>query len=318
MTGPPDPPSGERVDEAARSPAVTVIIPTRGARAPLLQRAVCRAMDNGYPGSVSVLVVADGVPVDVVRQQAPTSVDVVGNNRTPGLPGARNSGLMAARTELVAFCDDDDEWVPGKLERQVQLMSEHADVLLVGCGITIVQGDREMVRRTPGVVRYEDLLRHRVMGLHSSTLLMRREELVSRVGLLDEDLPGGFGEDYDLLLRVALQAPVLSVDDPYVRVHWHGSSYYFSRWATIASALTYLLGKHPDFTRSRRGHARLQAQTAVALGASGRRAAGLRLALQAFLRWPFEARNVIAVVVALWPSTAGIFQGMAHRAGRGL
>ncbi len=47
----------------------------------------------------------------------PRSVQVITNTRTPGLAGARNSGIMAPSGELVAFCDDDDEWLQGKVRR---------------------------------------------------------------------------------------------------------------------------------------------------------------------------------------------------------
>ena len=45
------------------------------------------------------------------------------NERTPGLAGGRNSGILAGSGELVAFCDDDDEWLPTKVEKQVEALA---------------------------------------------------------------------------------------------------------------------------------------------------------------------------------------------------
>jgi glycosyltransferase involved in cell wall biosynthesis len=42
-------------------------------------------------------------------------------NRGPG--AARNAGVTASTGELLAFCDQDDAWLPGKLERQVAALS---------------------------------------------------------------------------------------------------------------------------------------------------------------------------------------------------
>jgi glycosyltransferase involved in cell wall biosynthesis len=305
---------GQRLD----LPGVMVVIPTRGLRPALLGRAVAAVLNNGYSGSVSVLVVADGIDTATVLSDLPAGVCVCANERTPGLAGARNTGLLRARTEMVALCDDDDEWLPGKLEDQVRLLGEHPESLAASCGISIVQGPRVTPRRSPPSVSYSDLLRNRIMVLHSSTLLLRRAQLLSAVGVLDERLPGGFAEDYDLLLRVARVSTVVTVPRPLVRVHWHGQSYYFGQWATIAESLAYLLEKYPDFSRSRRGHARIQAQIALALAASGRRRSALRLAGHAFTRWPAERRIVPAVLASLGLVSADTFLRLAHRSGRGL
>src|SRR5204862_442010 len=65
---------------------------------------------------LEVVVVRDGTPAVPLRVELPAQVRLrqVPNTPTPGLPGARNSGVLAAGHELVAFCDDDDEWLPGK------------------------------------------------------------------------------------------------------------------------------------------------------------------------------------------------------------
>ena len=44
---------------------------------------------------------------------------VISNDRKPGLAGARNCGILATKPSYVAFCDDDDRWLPGKLRAQV-------------------------------------------------------------------------------------------------------------------------------------------------------------------------------------------------------
>lgn len=303
--------------DAAR-PDVVVVIPTRGSREALLERAVSSILANGYPGDVSVVVVADGVNPDAVRGDWPAKVAVHVNARQPGPAGARNTGLLQAASELVAFCDDDDEWLPGKLERQVALLQQHPEALVVGSGIRIVLGEQRTDRRTPVTVGLRDLLRDRVMALHSSTLVLRREAVMQSVGLLDEALPGGFAEDYDLLLRVARRTPVLSVPDPLVQVYWHGGSYYSGRWVTIAAALEYLFRKHPDFRLSRPGRARLEAQIAFALAASNQPSQAVRRAARAFVYWPAEPRVAMAVLVALRLVSADTFQRMAERTGRGL
>ena len=46
------------------------------------------------------------------------------NTSTPGLAGARNTGILASTTPIVAFLDDDDEWLSEKLSRQIALLEQ--------------------------------------------------------------------------------------------------------------------------------------------------------------------------------------------------
>ena len=65
--------------------------------------------------------------------------------------------------------------------------------------------------------------------LHSSTFLIRREALLDSIGLVDERIPGGQNEDWDLLLRASSASPIAVVDQPLVRVRWGRASHYASR-----------------------------------------------------------------------------------------
>ncbi|MFZ0160496.1 MAG: glycosyltransferase family 2 protein, partial [Kineosporiaceae bacterium] len=283
-TLPPAPRSG--ADDA---PGVSVIIPTVD-RETLLLRAIHGVTAQDYLGRIEIVVVRDGTPsADAtaaleqrMAEELPSSVVLrqVPNTRSTGLPGARNSGVLAATHDLVAFCDDDDEWLPAKLSTQVPMITRTPSASMVATGVAVVTHGVETAR--PGPLRpttLEDLLTRRIMELHPSTFLIRRADLLGAIGLVDEDLPGGYAEDYDLLLRAAAVGPVLSVPRPLVRVHWHGSSYYFSKWQMIYDSLDALLAKHPQFASVPRGRARIRGQQAIALAAMGRRREALGTAL---------------------------------------
>ena len=107
------------------------------------------------------------------------------------------------------------------------------------------------------------------MEAHPSTVLVRATALRERIGLVDEEIPGSYGEDYDWILRAAQAGPIAVVERPLVRVLWGRQSFFNRRWRTIIDALDYCLAKHPVLRADPRGLARLQGQKAFAYAALG-------------------------------------------------
>jgi glycosyltransferase involved in cell wall biosynthesis len=297
-----------------------VIVPTRDRQA-LLRRALTSIVGQTYPGEIEILVVFDqGEPH---RLDVPTpssrSIRAIRNERAPGLAGARNSGILEAAGEYVAHCDDDDEWRPQKILRQMEVFAASPATEAVVTGVTIVF-EGKGIDRLPegGRVTFEQLLRSRVQAVHPSSIVARRDAVVDGIGLVDEDLPGGYGEDYDWLLRAARRRPILAVREPLVLAHWHRSSYFADRWATIADALDYLLRKFPEFEADRRGLARIYGQIAFANAAMGDRRAATSWARRTLRLDPRERRAYLALAVSRGLVSADAVQQLAHRVGRGI
>jgi glycosyltransferase involved in cell wall biosynthesis len=295
MTDGPTPAPGEW-------PLVSVIMPTRG-RPELVRESIAAVVAQTYPGDVECLVVHDQEPPDreleALGLQCPGGarrrVVAMANTHSPGLAGARNTGLDVASGEFVATCDDDDVWHPAKLARQIERLRGEPGLLVVGSGIRLrLPGSK--VLDWPGraeSISYELLLRNRVKELHSSTLVMRREAF-DKVGAYDEELPRGYAEDYDWVLRAARVGPVGVVTEPLADIRKDAKSWY--QGGNAAPALEYLLAKHPDFAASPRGHARILGQIAFARSALGERGPALRYATKAITRWPMSPYPYIAFV----------------------
>jgi glycosyltransferase involved in cell wall biosynthesis len=297
---------------------VTAIVATRNR--PELVRRTLRSFRSEDPALLTdVIVVFDGEEPDtsLASEFADLSVKVVSNSRTPGLSGARNTGIELARTEWVAFCDDDDEWLPNRLSTQLELAT-NADHFVVG-GIRIVTGGR-VVDRTPGEteIAMARLAKSRVMEAHSSTYLIRRAALLGDLGLIDEEIPGGLAEDYDILLRSARIRPVAAVDEPIAIVHWDAPSFYRSRWETTVDALEYLMDKTPEIKASRPGSARMLGQQAFALAALGRKREAKAKIRETFTRDPRQLRSYIALFVLFTPVRAETLMQLANSVGRGI
>jgi glycosyltransferase involved in cell wall biosynthesis len=281
-------------------PSVSTIVATRD-RPELLRETLGAIAAQDYDGVITTVVVFDQTEPDMslVVQGTNRPVMVVPNGRVQGLQGARNTGILATHGELVAFCDDDDVWGTSKIRRQVDVLQANPDVHFVGCGV-LVEYDGEAVERVrdESRVTFRDLLRSRVFEAHPSTFLMRRAELVEPMGLIDEDVPGGYGEDYEWLLRATRRTDILMVPAPLVTVRWHSASFYAERWQMRIDGLQYILDRYPEFETERAGLARIYGQMAFAKASLGDRRAAADLAKKTLKLNPKEARAALALAVA--------------------
>ena len=151
-------------------PDVGVVIPTRD-RPAQLRAALAAVRAQDYPGRVRTVIVHDRSEPDRSLADGGLAnhglarhgrVQVLVNHRTPGLAGARNTGVLALDTELVAFCDDDDEWLPGKLTAQVRALRARPFAEFASCGIVVLAGGQASLRLAGrDQVGYRDLIRSR-------------------------------------------------------------------------------------------------------------------------------------------------------------
>ncbi len=303
---------------------VSAVVPTRD-RPELLRRAIDAIVTQEHHGPIEVVVVYDRSTPDPAlarswrtSEGAERTVKVIVNDRSPGLAGARNTGILAAGGELIGFCDDDDEWLPGKLTRQIEAL-ERTGGDFASCGIRVSYEDSEIDRVLDrDEVPLDALLRDRMTELHPSTFLIRAAALRDAIGLVDEQIPGSYAEDYEFLLRAARHRPLVNVREPGTLVRWHRSSYFSQRWQTISEALRWLLERYPEFSREPAGLARVAGQIAFAEAAQGNRRTAAQWARRTLHGNRKEARAYLAMAVAgrlIRPDTV---VRLLHKRGRGI
>lgn len=301
-------------------PSVGVVIPTRN-RPELVRKAIAAVRGQRYPGEVKVVVVYDQTEPDyLLAATDSTPVLVLTNWRTSGLAGARNTGILALDTEYLAFCDDDDQWRPDKLRRQIAALLAEPDSEFATCAIEVEYEGRTTPRLAGrSRVTVDELARSRMAMLHSSSFLVRRDALVDgTIGLVAEDAPGSQNEDWDLLLRAARRAPIVHLDEPLVRVLWGRSSHYAYEYATKISSLRWMMQRHPEISGCRPGAARVYGQLACWSAATGNRGAAWRYSKEAVRANWREPRTAIALAAMTGAVKVENVLSALHRRGRGI
>ena len=193
---------------------VTAIITTHN-RLELLPRALESVLQQTLPPD-EIIVVNDGSTdgTQAWLQQQETGVKVI-NQSQQGISAARNSAIKAANGQWLAFLDDDDSWLPDKLEKQLQAIKANP-------GYRLCHGEEIWVRNGK---RVNAMHKHRKQGgwifpqclplcVISPSATMIHHSVFDDMGLFDENLPAC--EDYDLWLRFCAIEPVLFIDTPLI------------------------------------------------------------------------------------------------------
>lgn len=134
---------------------VSVVIPTRN-RPLLVQRAVKSALGQTLQ-EIEVIVVIDGTDPATCAELAKFNeprLTVIELPSSGGAAAARNAGVAQARGEWIAFLDDDDEWLPQKLERQLATAQSASHQLpIISCYLIAKrpEGDTIWPRRLPAL-----------------------------------------------------------------------------------------------------------------------------------------------------------------------
>jgi glycosyltransferase involved in cell wall biosynthesis len=202
----------------ANSPLVSVVLPTYN-RAHLLRRAIQSILSQTYQ-NFEVIVVDDcsrDNTEEVVKRFCDERIRYVRNKERKGAPFSRNVGIKVARGEYVAFQDSDDEWLPKKLEKQVDVFKNSPKE--VGAVYTsfwwIGEGRKVRVPQSNYRRSGEDI--HGILletNFITTSAAMVKKECFEKAGLFDETLPRL--QDWDLWIRISIYYRFKHIDEPLV------------------------------------------------------------------------------------------------------
>lgn len=279
----------------ARPPLVSVAVSTWN-RADLVGRAVRSVLTQTF-GDFELLVVDDGstdATPEVIAGVRDPRLRYLRQAQNHGISRTRNTGIEQARGEWMAFLDDDNEWDPDYLRRQLARVASRpeADVVYCLARWRDPRTGEDIVRSR--VVEAGRVFRHLVEGWHllMSCAMIRRAVLVE-IGGLDERL--GASEDVDLWLRLGRRAEFAGTAEVLVVRHdRHGGRQLSLDFALRARDLAVLDEKwRSEITVTcgraayRRWRLGLELGGAVRAAQAGQRAEGFKSArrMARFLPW---------------------------------
>jgi glycosyltransferase involved in cell wall biosynthesis len=170
-------------------------------------------IDDGSTDSSEDLLKKYGDEIKVIRQE------------NSGVSVARNVGIKSAHGSLIAFLDSDDIWLPGKLEREMEVFDRDQNIALVHSDIFLV-ADSVRTRPRSGRERfsgscYAEFFSESPAFPILSTVIVRASAL-RHVGYFDERLRTS--EDIDLWLRVSRAYRFAFIKEPLVLRRIHGQN----------------------------------------------------------------------------------------------
>ncbi len=241
---------------ADREARISVVIPTHN-RAELLPRAIASVLDQTYQ-RFELIVVDDGstdATAEVVAAFEDPRLRYVRRQEAGGAPVARNLGVASARTDLIAFLDDDDRLEPEFLERTVAIFeAAPAELGFSWSGARWVRpnsrGEEEVLRQgawQPTFANREEAFRSFLRNRHVGTAcgVCFRRECLEAVGGFDERLVGG-AEDTDFFIRAVREFDFAVIPEILVTIDLHGGAHL--RHHSLAKAEDYeiILAKHRE------------------------------------------------------------------------
>lgn len=224
---------------------VSVIIPTYN-RAHLLYKSINSVLEQTV--SPKEIIIVDDFSTDntkeVVESFQSDKIKYIPNARLKGANGARNTGILMAKGNYIAFQDSDDIWLPTKIEKQVEFMVENPEVDMCFCSLNLINSSRGMVPNRKIEPEEMEHLLERGNFISTQTIFMKKE--VAWNTLFDENLKRY--QDWDFCLRVSKKYLVHHLDEVLVNVEIHNDS--ISSKVSEIEALKQFFKKYPDLKES--------------------------------------------------------------------
>ncbi len=281
---------------------VSVVLPTYN-RLRTLPRAIQSVLAQTY-ADLELIVVddgsSDGTEAFVRGLQDPRLV-YLRREQPSGVSAARNFGIAAARGELLAFQDSDDEWLLHKLKAQVDLLDKLGDEFaLVGSTVMRYTGGPVTTVSWPLAGEGPEVDPQRLIGdfiAYIQSALVRRR-CIEHAGGFDAAMK--VCEDWELCLRLVKNRYRLATVPELLVITYETAGSLAAQQDLRQISLRHAMDRHPDLLTVDDGvHSNLLYHVAKAYFYAGDAGAGRRLAWQSAMRRPAHVRPWLLLAASM-------------------
>jgi glycosyltransferase involved in cell wall biosynthesis len=157
--------------------------------------------------------------VDKLIKQYPSKIRYLRIKHVGLLGVVRNQGLKIANGEYVAFLDSDDQWIPNKLELQINIFNKYQNIGLVSSNAKVKDDFEKKLsylffpikKNDKGIKKIRDLLTDNYIIISSA---VARKSLIEQIGLFTDNPLLRAIEDYDLWLRLSTITKIYYLSEP--------------------------------------------------------------------------------------------------------
>jgi glycosyltransferase involved in cell wall biosynthesis len=164
------------------------------------------------------VIVVDDCSTDQTRsvlEEFGDKIKFIRHGKNRGLPAARNTGIQAGDSDLIAFLDADDAWAERKIEKQIKAFKDNPEIGL--CYTDVIECDSRLhpirpkrgFRQREGEHVFSELFL-KAFPIPPSTAIVRREAF-DVCGLFDESMLKA--QDYECWLRIAMKFPMSCIPE---------------------------------------------------------------------------------------------------------
>ncbi len=200
----------------SKNPLVSAIITTHN-RANEVKKAIESVEKQTYT-NIEIILVDDASTdetYDIFNKYSGIVYIRISPSETKGGNHARNIGINASKGEYIAFLDDDDQWIPEKIAKQIELIESNSDLGMVYCELYIDTGIKSLNYKVAFQAEGDVVSRKLYYKpMCSTSAMLIKKSLLINIGFFDEKVR--YWQEYELTLRIIQNCKVGLIKEPLV------------------------------------------------------------------------------------------------------
>lgn len=234
---------------------VSCIITTYERKVTILKRAIMSIVNQTY-SNIEIIIVNDSPEnkalsneiealIKRIQKNCNKKIFYISYKKNMGANYARNYGVHFSNGDYIAFLDDDDEWLPFKIEKQVNLMKKEENISIVYSNFYIDEDGNRKIKNLIKVnndIRLNQILIQNFIGSTSFPLIDKKAFLL--VGGFDENLRSC--QEYELYIRLLEKNNIAFSQEPVGVYYISKNSTFRNNFKKYYNSLIYIFNKHKE------------------------------------------------------------------------